>query len=59
MRIKGELYVSYKTHSYCSSEERWIPKSEVKGAFCPYCGLRLRNNSHNTKSRADRWDNAY
>jgi len=41
-RIKGGQYVSYKTHSFCSLENKWFDKKQHPGRYCPDCGRRVR-----------------
>ena len=36
---------SYKTHNYCSTERKWILKTESPGSFCPSCNTRIRKKS--------------
>ena len=55
MKIKKSFYTSYKTHSYCSKEEKWYTKEEAPGIYCPECNIRLRLNPRNRISKKDKW----
>ncbi len=55
MKIKSNKYTSYKTHSYCSKEEKWYTRVEAPGIYCPECNIRLRKNPRNKESKKDKW----
>ena len=57
MRLRREFYTSYKTHTYCAKEEKWILRTDWKGSHCPTCGVKLRQK---TKfSSKDKYVGAY
>jgi hypothetical protein len=58
MRINGGGYISYTTHSYCTSCQLWQSKDNQQ---CEECNITTRKNPHyRSKGAKDtRWDNAY
>ena len=55
MKLSGRT--SYKTHNYCSSERKWILKTESTGVYCPNCNTRIRKKSRYYNN--NKWDKAY
>ena len=55
MKMTGRT--SYKTHNYCSTERKWILKTESPGAYCPSCSTRIRKKSRYYNN--NKWDGAY
>lgn len=57
MKLKDGIYTSYKTHNYCQSEEKWYPKEDTPGVYCPNCGTKMRKRAKfNSKGK---WEKAY
>jgi hypothetical protein len=48
-RLKGGDYVSFKTHKFCSEENKWFAKELYPGTYCPTCGRTLRTKSRGNK----------
>jgi len=60
MRIKQDLFASYKTHKWCSREEKWKINEIPELIHCRECGNRLRNKPRCKRYKdPHRWDNAY
>ncbi len=50
-RLKGGSYVSYKTHNFCSQENKWFEKKHHPGMYCPDCGRRVRTKARFRNNR--------
>ena len=55
MRIKDNIFTSYKTHNYCCTCELWLSKKDNPGIHCQYCGHRLRHRARYTKNKLVRY----
>ena len=56
MKIRGNFYISYKTHNFCINcddghKSGFILKKDCIGVSCPKCGNKLRTHSRSSKSK--------
>ena len=60
MKTKQEFNNSYKTHKWCSREQKWKINEVPELWFCRECGSRLRSKPRCKRYKDEsRWDNAY